>query len=232
MTPPNGFPSYTKIWNSTSTPSISPTRAELSAKGKSIVITGGGTGIGAQIALSFAKAGASFIGLIGRREDKLVSSTAAISAASPDTKVSYATANILNATELDAAFKKFHDEFGEINVLVSNAGFASKITDMLSAELDDWWMGLEVNVKGTFNTIRSFMRHAAPNPILLNITSGIGHLPVIPGVSSYASSKIANAKLVEYAGSEIPGLHVVNVQPGVIETDLNSLAPGLDSGTS
>jgi NAD(P)-dependent dehydrogenase (short-subunit alcohol dehydrogenase family) len=48
------------------------------------------------------------------------------------------------------------------------------------------------------------------------------HLLVIPGVSSYAASKIANARLVEYAGHEIEGLHVVNLQPKFIETDLNS----------
>jgi NAD(P)-dependent dehydrogenase (short-subunit alcohol dehydrogenase family) len=74
--------------------------------------------------------------------------------------------------------------------------------------------------------------HATENPVLLNITNGIAHIPTISGVSSYAVSKIANAKVVECAGDEIEGLNVVNVQPGMLETDLNNLVSGLDSRKS
>ena len=62
----------TKTYHKATYPALDPTRPELSAKGKSIVITGGGTGIGAETAKYFAKAGASLIALLGRREEPLV----------------------------------------------------------------------------------------------------------------------------------------------------------------
>lgn len=230
------FPSYTKVWNTSSTPSISPTRPELSAKGKVIIITGGGTGIGAQIALSFAKAGASAIGLIARREDKLKSSAAAIEKVSPATKVDYAVADLLKVTDLEAAFNRFRTSFGPIDVLVSNAGYLNNPAEIVSAQSDDWWMAMEINVRGVFNAIRAFVPLAAPEPTLLNITSGIAHLPsTLPGMSAYAISKLANAKLVEYIGYEVPDLHVVNIQPGVIESEMNSkhgAIPPMDSRKS
>ncbi|KAA8568229.1 hypothetical protein EYC84_008613 [Monilinia fructicola] len=60
------FPSPTSTWHSKTYPSLSPTRPELSAKGKSVLITGGGSGIGAETALYFATAGASRIALLGQ----------------------------------------------------------------------------------------------------------------------------------------------------------------------
>lgn len=73
MPTPADFPSFTEVYHTTPYDAISPMRPELPAKGKAVVIAGGGSGIGASMALSFAKAGAS-IGIIGRRESNLQSS--------------------------------------------------------------------------------------------------------------------------------------------------------------
>jgi NAD(P)-dependent dehydrogenase (short-subunit alcohol dehydrogenase family) len=51
---------------------------------------------------------------------------------------------------------------------------------------------------------------------------------VIPAMSSYVSSKLAAAKLFDYIAWENPHIHVVNLQPGAIKTDLNSQAPVFD----
>ena len=66
------FPSPTKVWHDTAYDAISAKRPELSAKGKSVLVTGGGTGIGAETAYVFASAGASRIALFGRREQPLL----------------------------------------------------------------------------------------------------------------------------------------------------------------
>jgi hypothetical protein len=65
------FPNPFQGWHNDIYPAIDPTRPELSAKGKSVVITGGGSGIGPQIARPFAIAGAKDIGIIGRRKNSL-----------------------------------------------------------------------------------------------------------------------------------------------------------------
>jgi len=122
-----------------------------------IIITGGGTGIGKQIALSFALAGASNIGILGRREDVLLSAQKFILAAphAPELKVSYAVADTADRASLDNAFKKMHDRFGNLDILVANEGYCNNPMSIL--DVDNWWNHLEVNVRGTFNTTRAFM---------------------------------------------------------------------------
>jgi len=202
-----------------------------------IIITGGGTGIGKQIALSFALAGASNIGILGRREDVLLSAQKFILAAphAPELKVSYAVADTADRASLDNAFKKMHDRFGNLDILVANAGYCNNPMSILDADTDNWWNHLEVNVRGTFNTTRAFVPFSRSEEVdgktsskatILNISSGVGHLPAteqLQGMSAYAVSKIAAAKMIEYLGSEVPGLRVVNVQPGAIVSDMGSL---------
>jgi NAD(P)-dependent dehydrogenase (short-subunit alcohol dehydrogenase family) len=115
------YPSATKKWHSNTYPSISPTRPELSAKGKTVLITGGGTGIGAETARSFAQAGASRIALLGRREQPLLETKASIERQHPKVEVFVASTDVTNKSQVDAAFAKFVGD-GKIDVLVSNAG--------------------------------------------------------------------------------------------------------------
>jgi NAD(P)-dependent dehydrogenase (short-subunit alcohol dehydrogenase family) len=94
---------------------------------------------------------------------------------------------------------------------------------------------METNVKGAFLVSRAFLRHAAKDAYLLSINTGIGHMPALPGgMSAYAASKAAAIKLFEYVALENPGIHVVNVHPGVVESDMNrkSGLPGLDHSKS
>ncbi|KAI1044134.1 hypothetical protein LB505_010555 [Fusarium chuoi] len=78
----DNFVSFTKTWHNKPYPSIDPTRPELSAAGKFVAITGGGTGIGRSIAIAFAQAGASTVAILGRRLDRLEIAAAEIAEAS------------------------------------------------------------------------------------------------------------------------------------------------------
>jgi NADPH:quinone reductase-like Zn-dependent oxidoreductase len=101
------FPSPTSTWHTKTYQSISPTRPELSAKGKTVVVTGGGTGIGAETARYFAEAGASRIAIFGRREQPLLDTKASIEHKFPDVEVFVASTDVTNKNEVDAAFAKF-----------------------------------------------------------------------------------------------------------------------------
>src|SRR4051812_23510094 len=114
------MPAPTATYHHKPYPAIDPTRPELSAKGKNIVVTGGGTGIGAEITRFFAKAGASRILILGRREAPLLSTKASIESDFPNVNISTASADATKKNEIDAAFSKFSKD-GKINVLVSNA---------------------------------------------------------------------------------------------------------------
>ena len=80
------FTSFTSTWHSTPYALISPSRPELSAAGRTVVVTGGGTGIGKAIAKAFAQAGASSVAILGRRVDRLRSAIKEISDAVSGTK--------------------------------------------------------------------------------------------------------------------------------------------------
>jgi NAD(P)-dependent dehydrogenase (short-subunit alcohol dehydrogenase family) len=101
------FPSPTLTWHTNTYQSISPTRPELSAKGKTVVVTGGGTGIGAETARYFAEAGASRIALLGRREQPLLDTKASIEHKFTGIEVFVASTDVTKKSEVDAAFAKF-----------------------------------------------------------------------------------------------------------------------------
>ena len=199
-----------------------------------VIITGGGTGIGAAAAKAFAQAGAAAIGIIGRREGVLISTAADITNLSSNTKVEYAVADITIKSATDTAFQKLADALGNIDILVSNAGWMSNVAPITDSEDDDWWESFEINVKGSFNAIRAFLPHAAINATLLSITTAMATLPPMPRFSAYAASKIASAKIHEYLQAEHPELRVVNVQPGVVKTYLGDKSgfPAMDDRRS
>jgi NAD(P)-dependent dehydrogenase (short-subunit alcohol dehydrogenase family) len=110
---------------------------------------------------------------------------------------------------------------GPIDVFVNNAGYLSKGMIVDEGYLADWWKNMEVNVLGSFIAFRSFLPNAAKNAAILNTASGIGIMPSAPTMSAYQVSKLANSKLFENISAEHPDIFVLNVQPGVVASDLN-----------
>lgn len=88
--------------------------------------------------------------------------------------------------------------------------------------MQDWWTTLNTNILGALYTVRGFVRYAAEGAHVLHISTCISHIPPLEaGVSVYAASKAAAAKMFDYIALENPELHVVNVHPGLVDTDMS-----------
>lgn len=227
MTAP--FPSFTKVWHTETYPAISSSRPELSAKGKTILVTGGGTGIGASIAKSFASAGAAKVILIGRTATTLKSTQEEIQLSSPGVEVVVSVADVRDETAVNTAFHSFGDI--QIDVLVSNAGYGV-LSSIKNMNIDKAWEVVETNMKGSLIITKAFLAVAASDAVVVNIASNCSHVAVAPGISSYASSKAGAVRFFDALQEEHPELRVISIQPGVIETPLSRTGgfPGLDQG--
>ncbi|RMZ83010.1 hypothetical protein DV737_g1768, partial [Chaetothyriales sp. CBS 132003] len=225
--PGNGmFKSFTKTWHNKPYPQISPGRPELSAAGKIVFITGGGTGIGKATAIAFAQAGAKAIAIFGRRVDRLKSAAEEIRNANPKgtTSVVFEAVNLSQRAAVDTAFASAVDKVGraKVDVFISNAAILPTAGPVAPYEEKDLYKGLELNIGSAFNAIGAVFPLLAPGAKVLNISSGIGHIDVVPGLWLYAMTKAATTKMFDYFQAENPDLHVFNVQPGVVTTELNS----------
>ncbi|KAK5557593.1 hypothetical protein LTR46_004621 [Exophiala xenobiotica] len=214
--------SFTEKWHTEPYSSISPKRPELASSGKNVIVTGGATGIGQSIAVAFAQAGAKSVSIIGRRLDKLKEAVDIISKeASKDTEVLYEQADLSDRAQVDAAIKSITDKSGKIDILVSNHGFLPPLGMLVGYDAGKFMQGFELNVLTTFNALQAFVPVAGPEPVVINISTAIAHFRPMLGAGGYGVSKAAALKMMDYFAWENPQIHVVNVQPGWVPTDIN-----------
>ncbi|KAF4988833.1 hypothetical protein FDECE_14907 [Fusarium decemcellulare] len=222
----SGYVSFTKTWHNKPYAAIDPTRPELSASGKFVVVTGGGTGIGKAIAIAFAQAGAKTVAILGRRPEKLeaASSEIAQKASAADFEALFEVADISKRASLDTAVASLVKKAAgaKVDILVSNAGISMDPGNVKGYAEAEFRRGLELNVVGAFNTIQSFAPVLATNAHVFNTSSGIAHISPVPEMWAYATTKAAVIKVFDYLQEQYPEWHVVQIQPGVIATELNT----------
>lgn len=173
------FTYFTKVTRHDTYPDIDPTREELSAAGKHVVVTGGGSGIGKSVALSFARAGAASVAIISRRRTVLEKAVEEIGAVGSRTQVLLGTADATDRTSMDVAFQSITDQTGgRVDILVSNAGGLPSPGTVAEADVTSLKLGFEMNVVTSFNTFQAFLPYASTNACILNTSSGIGHVSI------------------------------------------------------
>ncbi|EED12547.1 short-chain dehydrogenase, putative [Talaromyces stipitatus ATCC 10500] len=214
------FPSLTKTWHTVPYPAISPLKPLLSAADKTILITGGGGGIGAGIARAFAAAGSTQIAIIGRRQDVLATTAKELEASFNGLRVIGCVTDVSKKEQIDAAFDLVVNKFGPIDVFVDNAGYVTTGT-VTELSNDDAWITFETNMKGSIYTAQAFSRTARKDhAVVIDVSSIAAIMPPLPGAAAYSTSKLAATKIWEYFAAENPNYRVVSIQPGQIETDM------------
>ncbi|KAF2180458.1 short chain dehydrogenase, partial [Zopfia rhizophila CBS 207.26] len=219
------YPSPTPTWHNDTYPAIDPTRRELSRAGKTIIVTGAGSGIGRGTAIAFATAGAKKIALLGGTETSLKETQKRIA-------TSTETAVFLCDVTDEAAVTKVAGSVSTWDVLVLNAGFLSAPSMIASADIDDYWKNYEAslfltriqtNVKSILIAAKAFFPSAAATgAAVYAITAGALVMPVkmTVGISGYLTSKLAQIKVMEYLAAENPNMFFCSVHPGMIDTSI------------
>lgn len=224
------FPSPTALWHDNTYPSISPSRPELSAKGKSVLVTGGGTGIGGETALYFAKAGASRIALLGRREQPLLDNKARIEGEFPTVEVFIAATDVTKKSEVDAAFERFAGT-GSVDVLISAAAIAGPKESVNDADAEKFVDSVNFNMSGSLYVAKAFLRVAAKDAVVVDVNSAAAHLtlPELPGYAAYSVAKLAVFRLWDVLANANPALRIYHIQPGIVDTAMNREAGGIEA---
>ena len=211
---------------------IKPEQFDL--KGRAVFITGASRGLGRAIAISYAKAGASYIGIGARSsldEIKKEVEEAAKGAGRALPKVLALKLDVTNRESVAQSAKEVESAFGRCDILINNSGYMEKQVRIMEADPDDWWQCWTVNIFGTFLTTRAFL------PLLLscsdslktivNMSSTWGHTK-LSGGSGYQLTKFATMRFSELCNAEYgnQGLLSYHIHPGSVKTDLaNALAP-------
>ena len=160
-------------------------------KGKNIIITGSGRGIGRAIAIACAKEGAN-VGLTSRTLEQLESVKKEIEDLRTGVKCIIKTADITKLSEVVEAFMTFNAELGSINGVVANAG-ASWRANAHEVPPEKFEMVINTNIMGVFYTFRAaypYLKKDDKNDKARFIITGSAVYPsVMGGFTSYTTSK-------------------------------------------
>lgn len=191
--------------------------------GQSALVTGGGSGIGLATASLFAADGAH-VTICGRTEDKLVAAVETIKAGAADgATVQYVVADVTIEDQIAAAAEAACAPTGGLDICFANAGGSHTIGSILDADADGVRATVDLNLNGTFLTIKHAGRKMVDSGggSIVGMSSGAGHFPH-RWLWAYGSAKAGIEMLCMYAAEELAdkGVRVNVVQPGIIDDEL------------
>jgi NAD(P)-dependent dehydrogenase (short-subunit alcohol dehydrogenase family) len=196
---------------------------------KRILITGASDGLGRQLAIDFAVAGAAAVALVARSAEKLNAVCETIRQLAPDTTTIAIVADLRNAADLERVVATTLDAFaGKLDVLVNNAATLGPVPMPLLVDYpDDKFLDvLQLNVLAPFSLIKKTLPALiAASGTIINVTSDAG-ITGYPGFGAYGISKFALEGLSQTWSAELDGTGVrVNwVDPGDMNTQMHRQA--------
>lgn len=178
---------------------------------KVAVITGGSSGIGLEVARNFVASGATVI----------VCSRTGNAALASEIGATFLKIDMSDEQQVIGLFASVRKDYGEIDVLVNNAGIALDLEDLDSTDSEDMKKIIEINTYGVWYAMKYGARNMRDGGSIINTGSVAGSGTTSAGNTEYSMSKAAVAYITRTAAIEL-GDRAIRV---------NAVCPGLIAGT-
>jgi uncharacterized oxidoreductase len=195
----------------------------MNITGKTILITGGGSGIGFEIAKLLSSSGNRVI-ITGRSEERLQKAAAQLN------NVSYIATDVNSASGLDNVVDRLNREFGGLDILINNAGQAF----LHHLDEGDAYSKAEEEIQTNYLSIIRFidkllpLLRASKEAAIVNVTSIVVFAPGI-NLPTYAASKAAlhsYTRALRYTLALTTGIKVFELMPPLVNTELSAAIGG------
>ena len=194
----------------------------MELKNKKVLITGGSAGIGKSLIAELAARGVKDIAVIGRRKEPLL----ALKSEYPSVNFITIQGNVAKSGDLEKAIATIEEKWGELDILINNAGVVSA---GLLSELneEDIINQININVTGLILLTKKSLPllKKSKEGAIMNISSGYGYI-AMPFYSVYAATKAAVGQFSDAMRRELHQypLHVMTVYPSATDTAMMKTA--------
>lgn len=196
----------------------------MKKQGKTVLITGGGTGIGLAIAKEFVKNDNTVI-ITGRRLSKLEDAKKEI----PDLHI--IQNDVTDEAQIKTLVQRTQNEFGGIDVLINNAGVQyafdiNKETNSIEKQL----MEINIDFAGPVRMVHFFLPQLkqSDEPVIVNVSSGLAFIPMTK-TPVYSATKAALHSWTQSIRLQLKEskIHVMELMPPVVETQMTDATTGV-----
>lgn len=179
--------------------------------GRTALVTGGGSGLGAAIARALHAHGATVV-VVGRRPEPLQSLCASLG-----TRATWHACDVADPASVTALVGAL--EGTAVSILINNAGIAGPVAPLTEIDVEEWDAVFDVNVRGVFLLCRAFLPPMVERACgdVINLASVSGKRPLIRR-TPYAASKMAVIGLTSTLAFEVgpAGVNVNSLSPGPV----------------
>ncbi|MFE2727728.1 SDR family NAD(P)-dependent oxidoreductase [Kitasatospora sp. NPDC059327] len=190
---------------------------------KSVLVTGGGTGIGRAIALAFAREGAR-VAVAGRTGSSLAETVRLIE--EEGGKAVALVGDVANSADAARLVRETVAHLGALDVAVNNAGILGAVAPVADLGEEDWQRVVDTNLTGTWLAMKYEIAHMRTQGggAIVNIASNLGVHMRLAGLGAYAVTKAAVSALTRSAARDHigEGVRINSVSPGPVDTPMSS----------
>jgi len=193
------FPRPTKTYHTTTYDRIAKHHG-FDGTGKTVLITGGASGIGYSFAQAFARAGVARIAIVSRSSEQQQQAKTELEQLFPSTQIVLYQASVTAHAQINNIIR----ELNTIDVLILNAAIAHGRKTATELNIEEVQTAFEVNTIASFNLVKAYLQTPSPpatTKTIINISSGAAHM-VNPYRLAYGAIKAATAQIMQSFAAE------------------------------